>query len=516
MRNLIVVLGDQLDPDSAAWEGFDPARDAAWMAECSREATHVWSHKARIVLFLSAMRHFRDALLERGIDVHYRELDRNDHRSLVERLEADLDTLQPERVIVLEPGEWRLRQELRMLGDRLSGHRTLTLCEDMHFLCSHAKFEDWMRNRRQPRMEHFYRRMRREQRILVDEDGNPEGGQWNFDHANRERFDASGPPADLPAHVAFPPDACTRAVIEQVMDVFPDHPGTLKHFDWPVTRADALRALEDFTDQRLEHFGRWQDAMWAGLPPNRAVLYHSRLSAALNLKLLDPRQVCDAACAVYAAGKAPIEAVEGFVRQILGWREYVRGLYWHRMPGHSNDNALDAQADLPDFYWSGDTDMRCLKETLRETLAYGYAHHIQRLMVTGLYALLLGVEPAQVHRWYLAIYVDAVEWVELPNVIGMSQWADGGILASKPYIASGRYIQRMSNYCDGCRFHPIQTTGPRACPFTVLYWDFLARHRARFADHPRLKLQVRNLDRRDRQDIEALRARAAQLRRDGA
>jgi deoxyribodipyrimidine photolyase-related protein len=256
-----------------------------------------------------------------------------------------------------------------------------------------------------------------------------------------------------------------------------------------VTRDQALAALEDFIEQRLELFGPYQDAMWRGEP----WLYHARLSAALNLKLLDPREVIEAAIAAGRAGRAPLASVEGFVRQILGWREYVRGIYWHAMPGYLERNGLGAQHHLPAFYWHGDTDMQCLAQVLRQTLEYGYAHHIQRLMVTGLFALLYGVQPRQVHEWFLAVHVDAVEWVELPNTLGMSQHADGGLLGSKPYVASGRYIQRMSNYCDGCGYDPTERVGERACPFTTLYWDFLIRHEQRFAEHPRAAMQWRNL-----------------------
>jgi deoxyribodipyrimidine photolyase-related protein len=512
MRHLVVVLGDQLDRHSPALADIDAGKDAVWMAECAAEATHVWSHKARIALFLSAMRHFRDALRDEGLTVHYTELDPASEFGLIAMLEQDLERLQPRKVLVVEPGEWRLREALLDLRRRLEGRIEVALREDTHFLCPRADFEHWMQGRRQPRMEHFYRRMRREHDILMQDDGTPVGGQWNFDHDNRSAFGRDGPPSDLPDHLGFEPDALTREVLTTVQDAFSRHPGSLEHFDWPVTRAQALDALEDFVAHRLPCFGRWQDAMWDGLPPRRGALYHARLSAALNLKLLGPREVCEAACRALKRGDAPIEAVEGFVRQILGWREYVRGLYWQRMPEHARDNALDTHVALPDFYWTGDTDMHCLRASLRDTLETGYAHHIQRLMVTGLYTLLLGVEPSQVHAWYLAIYVDAVEWVELPNVIGMSQWADGGIMASKPYIASGKYIQRMSNYCANCRFRPDDTTGPRACPVSVLYWDFLDRHRERFAEHPRMKLQVRNLQRRDAQEMQRIREQARTLR----
>jgi deoxyribodipyrimidine photolyase-related protein len=307
---------------------------------------------------------------------------------------------------------------------------------------------------------------------------------------------------------AFPPDETTRAVLDLVEREFSGHPGSLQHFDWPVTAEAASEALGDFIAHRLPLFGRYQDAMWTGEP----YLWHARLSAAMNVKLLHPRQVIDAAVSAWTSGHAPIEAVEGFVRQVLGWREFVRGVYWLRMPEFKDANALGADKALPRFFWTGDTEMACLRQAIGQTLAHGYAHHIQRLMVTGLFALLYGVRPEEVHRWYLAVYVDAVEWVEMPNTLGMSQYADGGFMVSKPYVASGRYIERMSNYCAGCRFEPDQAVGPRACPFTTLYWDFLDRHRGRFEKHPRTALQWKNLARLNEDRIAEIRAEASSLR----
>jgi deoxyribodipyrimidine photolyase-related protein len=288
---------------------------------------------------------------------------------------------------------------------------------------------------------------------------------------------------------------------------FRDHPGSLSDFDWPVTLFQARTALSDFIVNRLPDFGDYQDAMWTGQP----WLYHSRLSAAMNVKILNPREVVSAAEEAYRTGRAPLAAVEGFIRQILGWREYVRGIYWRFMPEYLERNALKATRPLPDFYWTGDTDFACLKAAIGQTLQFGYAHHIQRLMVTGLFALLLGVDPKHVHEWYLAVYVDAVEWVELPNTLGMSQFADGGIMASKPYCASGKYIQRMSNYCQGCRYDPAESTGETACPFTTLYWDFLMRHEAMLAANPRTVMQVKNLNRLSNEKKSAIRSQAKRL-----
>ncbi len=352
--------------------------------------------------------------------------------------------------------------------------------------------------------------MRRRHRVLLDAAGEPEGGQWNFDHDNRGSFPAGGP-VGLPPPVRFPPAPITREVLELVDKIFADHPGQLAAFDWPVTAEEASRALADFIAHRLPRFGEYQDAMWSGEP----WLYHSRLAAAMNLKLLDPRTVVAAAEEAYRAGRAPLAAVEGFIRQILGWREYVRGVYWQYMPDYAGLNTLGATGPLPAWYWTGEVPMACLRDTIGQTLRHGYAHHIQRLMVTGLYSLLLGVEPRRVHEWYLAVYVDAVEWVELPNTLGMSQYADGGIMASKPYVATGKYIQRMGNSCAGCRFNPARATGPDACPFTTLYWDFLQRHKKSLAANPRMALQVKNLTRLKPADLAAIGQRAALIRANG-
>jgi deoxyribodipyrimidine photolyase-related protein len=492
-----VILGDQLDRQSPLFQGADPAVDRIWMAEVASESTYVWSHKARIAIFLSAMRHFRDELRAQGWTVEYREID-SQSTTLAAELERAIHRLKPQRVRVVEPGEYRLTQALQQLS--------VDVVADPHFLATGEDFRDFATRHKQLRMEFFYREMRKRRRVLMD-GPHPAGGRWNYDPENRKSFTKQGPGL-VPAPVTFPPDALTQQVLRQVEEHFHHHPGQLRHFDWAVTPTQAQQALEDFLDNRLTTFGDYQDAMWTAQP----FLYHSRISSALNLKLLNPRQVIAAAEGRYRSGRAPLAAVEGFIRQILGWREYVRGIYWLHMPDYKETNALGAHQPLPDFYWTADTDMNCLRAAIGQTLEYGYAHHIQRLMVTGLFAMLLGVEPKQVHEWYLAVYVDAVEWVELPNTIGMSQFADGGVMASKPYAASGKYIQRMSDYCRGCRYDPAVSTGESACPFTTLYWDFLLRHEERLRANPRMLMQVRNADRLSPSQKTAIRNQAGELR----
>ena len=502
-RQLVVVFGDQLNRDSAAFDDFDPARDAVWMAEASHESTNVWTHKQRIALFLSGMRHFRNGLRDEGIRVHYTELSEDESR-LGELLEADLTELNPERVVAVHPGEWRVLAGLKQVCRRRQVE--LSVLDDRHFFTSKADFAAHAEGRKSLRMEFFYRELRKRFDVLM-EDGKPVGGEWNYDHANRGSFGKEGPQRPN-AGPTFQPDALTREVIDLVEARFSDHPGSLDSFAWAVTRESALSALRGFIGERLPNFGQYQDAMWRDEP----WLFHSLIRSSLNLKLLDPREVVAAAEQAYRDGHAPLEAVEGFIRQVLGWREYVRGIYWHHMPDYLELNAMEADEELPDFYWTGETDLECLRQSIGQTLEHGYAHHIQRLMVTGLFALMLGVNPRRVHEWYLAVYVDAVEWVELPNTLGMSQYGDGGLMASKPYIATGKYIHKMSNYCSACPKDPNKRTGPNACPFTTLYWDYLLRHEQKLRGNSRMALQVRNIARIKPTEREAIQETAGEIR----
>ncbi|HEX4165053.1 MAG TPA: cryptochrome/photolyase family protein [Bryobacteraceae bacterium] len=507
VRQLVLILGDQLSLKSAAFDDFDPTQDSVWMAEVPAESTHVLSHKVRITYFLTAMRHFAQDVRRRRYLLQYRALDDKQNRGTLDaELTHTIDKLKPERLIVLEPGEFRVEEMLKSVAKR-SGVE-LEIRPNRHFYCSRAEFRAWVEKHPHPRMEFFYREMRKRSGVLMER-GKPTGGRWNYDPENRKSFGKSGPGFLLPKPKAFPPDRITAEVMQLVNKYFPKHPGTLNRFDLPVTSKDAQAALHDFVKHRLPDFGSYQDAMWTDEP----FLFHSRISAPMNLNLLDPHEVVMAVEDAYHRGNTPLAAAEGYIRQIIGWREYVRGIYWSFMPEYLERNALGAKERLPDLYWDGNTDMNCLHQAVGQTLEHGYAHHIQRLMVTGLFALLFGVDPVEVHKWYLAIYWDAVEWVEMPNTTGMSQFADGGLMGSKPYAASGKYINRMSNYCEGCRYRPDESVGENACPLTTLYWDFLLRHENLLRGNGRMLMQVRNLARLDAEKKHAIRQRADQIRK---
>jgi len=508
-RRLRLLLGDQLAEDSPQLAALDPGTDTVVMIEAAGEAEHVWSHRARIALFLSAMRHFAQTLRARGVPLSYLALEDAAYPEpgLVDRLARVAERLGATELVIVEPGEHRLEQALVALAARLG--LPLTVLPDTHFLCSREAFARWAGGKRELRMEPFYRWQRKVHGVLLDGSGEPEGGRWNYDVDNRGAFPKGGPGL-VPPPARFEPDAITREVMALVARRFSHHPGDLAHFAWPVTRAQALHALRVFVEARLPSFGAYQDAMWTGAPFG----WHALLSPSLNLKLLGPREVVAAAEEAYRRGAVPLGSAEGFIRQVLGWREFIRGVYWRFMPGLGEANHYGHARQLPAWYWTGDTRMACMRECIGQTLRYGYAHHIQRLMVTGQFALLAEIAPRQVCDWYLAMYVDAIEWVELPNVAGMALHADGGRFTSKPYVASGQYIKRMSNYCRGCRYHPGARTGDDACPVTVLFWNFLDAHEDALAASPRTALMAKSLARLDPAERRAIRRRAAELLRD--
>ena len=485
------VLGDQLDPEFAVFRRhFRKSRDVVLMAEVVEESRHVASHKQRTALFLSAMRHFAELLRARGVTVRYVALDDPDNtQSLDGELRRAVAAVAPRRIAAIRAGEWRVHRMLELTSHDL--RLPLVVHEDPHFLTTPDEFNAWAAGRKELVMEHFYRAMRRQLDVLITPEGKPEGGAWNYDASNRKKF--KGDRSALPARVQHAPDRITTEVLQLVTDRLGDLPGSLEGFNWPVTREQALVELHDFVRHRLAHFGDYQDAMVTGNP----WMYHSLLSVPLNLKLLDPHEVVRLAVEAYRRGVAPLNAVEGFVRQVIGWREFIRGVYWREGMDYAQRNALEQRRTLPTLYWTGETEMQCLRESVGDVLQRGYGHHIQRLMVTGNFAMMAGVHPRAISDWYLGMYVDAVDWVTLPNTLGMSQHADGGVVGTKPYAASGRYIEKMGDYCAGCRYEPGVRTGETACPFTTFYWDFLIRHRPRFATNRRMALPLTHLERMD-------------------
>ncbi len=485
VRNIVLVLGDQLSPGLSSLAAGDPARDLVLMCEVMEEARYVRHHKKKIILLFSAMRHFAEELKRLGWRVAYTRLeDSGNTGSFTAEVERAVSAHRPERIVVTEPGEWRVLEAVRSWSTRF--HVPVDVLPDTRFVCASSEFAQWAKDRKQLRMEYFYREMRRKTGLLMD-GKEPAGGAWNFDHDNRKPAKAD---LFMPEPMHFQQDAITRDVVRLVKTRFADHFGDAEPFWFAVTRADAEAAFDHFVDRSLARFGDYQDAMLTG----ERFLYHSIVSMYLNCGLLDPLAMCRKVEAAYRAGRVPLNAAEGFIRQVIGWREYVRGIYWLKMPAYAASNALDAQRPLPDFYWTGETKMTCVREAVTQTREEAYAHHIQRLMVTGNFALLAGISPQALHAWYLAVYADAFEWVELPNTIGMSQFADGGLLASKPYAASGAYINRMSDYCGSCAYDVKQRTGPEACPFNALYWDFIARHAIRIKSNPRMAQMVRTYD----------------------
>ncbi len=485
---LAVLFGDQLDRRYPEALGLDPGRDVILMMEVAEASTTPPSHVQRTVMFLAAMRHHAAWLRAEGWTVDYVALDDADNTGRFDgELARAVTRHRPARLTAIRPGDHAVLETLR--AGALRADLSLELVEDPHFLTTPEAFARWASGRRALTMEHFYRAERRRLGVLMD-GKDPVGGKWNLDHENRRALRRA---PEAPAPPRFPADAVLRAVVASVEARLPELPGRLESgedFAWPVTREQALVALDDFMERRLPRFGDHQDAMWLG----ERTLWHSLLSGPLNLKLLDPREVVARAVAAWEAGRAPLNAVEGFVRQIIGWREFIRGVYWLEGPEYARRNALEHHGRLPASYWTADTDLACLRDAVESVLQLGYGHHIARLMVMGNFALIAGIEPRAVSDWYLGMFVDGVDQLTAPNVIGMALHADGGVVGSKPYAASGRYIQRMSNACAGCRYDVEQRSGPDACPFNVFYWDFLIRHRARFERNPRMALILKHVE----------------------
>ncbi len=502
-KTLRLILGDQLSRDITSLSDIDQDNDVVLICEVWDEATYVRHHKKKIAFLFSAMRHFAHVLREDGINVRYVKLDDEGNAgSFKGEVERAIKDINPDKIVVTFPGEYRVLKDMESWGDDFN--IDVDIREDDRFLSTPEEFEDWARDRKTLRMEYFYREMRKKYNILMDEDGKPAGGEWNYDSENRKTPKEG---LDIPDTYTAQTDEITKDVMALVEERFSDHFGDLYPFYLAVTRDQALYALNKFIDERLNDFGDYQDAMVQGEP----WMYHSHLSFYINCGLLSPIECIKKAEDAYRNGDAPLNAVEGFIRQILGWREYIRGIYWMKMPDYENENFLDAKRDLPKFFWTGNTKMNCMRQCITETKENAYAHHIQRLMVTGNFSLIAGLHPDHVNEWYLIVYADAYQWVELPNVSGMILFADGGLLGSKPYASSGSYINKMSDYCKSCSYSVSKKNGEKACPFNYLYWDFMMRNEDKIGNNPRMGMMYGTLGRMSDEKKQAIKDDSARF-----
>lgn len=490
---------DQLTLDIASLKQANPKRDVLLLAEVYKEATYVKHHKKKLIFQFSAMRHFAQELKSLGYRVIYIELtDPENSGTFKSEIERIAKRLSPEKIVLTKPGEYRQLQDMLNLQETID--IPVELIEDNRFFITPNEFKDWASGHKQLLMENFYRMMRKKTGLLMEND-QPIQGVWNLDKQNRKPL-----PKDLPndKHLKIKPDTITQNVIDIIDDNFSDHFGQSKEFSYAVTREGAEKVFEQFLDHHLKFFGDYQDAMKEDNP----FIFHSVISLYLNAGLLNPLDVCKKVERAFLDQKVPLNAAEGFIRQIIGWREFIRGIYWTYMPSYVENNAFSFNRKLPDFYWSSDTKMNCIRRVVKMTEIEAYSHHIQRLMVTGNFALLAGINPQEVHEWYLAVYADAYEWVELPNTIGMALHADGGIVGTKPYISSGAYIHRMSDFCKNCYYKVKEKFGEKACPFNSLYWNFLITHESKLKKNPRMKLPYLNLERMEKSEKERIQKQA--------
>jgi deoxyribodipyrimidine photolyase-related protein len=506
MTKLCFILGDQLSESLSSLTAIDKKDDVVFLCEVKEEATYVAHHPKKIAFLFSAMRHFARQLTILGYRVRYTQYnDVSNTGSFEKELYRALDEENISEIHIAHPGEWRVLEKLKRIEKQL--FIPLIIHEDTRFLCSITEFNSWATGKRQLRMEYFYRMMRQKHQILMDSRGRPVGGAWNYDEQNRKNANHI---ETFPNRLAPPIDELTSEVLDLVEKEFPKHFGQLLPFHFAVTRKQALCEANYFIEHCLMYFGDYQDAMRA----DEVNLYHSRLSFYLNAGLLLPLELCHMAEEAFKQNRAPLNAVEGFIRQLLGWREYVRGIYWLLMPEYANRNYFNASRPLPGLYWGQETQMYCMKEVVRQTQVEAYSHHIQRLMITGNFALLAGLNPKEVCEWYLAVYADAYEWVELPNTLGMALYGDGGTMASKPYAASGKYIQKMSNFCKSCVYNPSDAVGESACPFNSLYWNFIAQHQDKLKSNPRLHYTYLNWGKMDQEKKKAILSKAALVLKD--
>ncbi|CAM3313701.1 cryptochrome/photolyase family protein [Aequorivita lipolytica] len=496
MKTLRLILGDQLN-HKHSWYSKTEQNTLYFIAEMRQETDYVNHHIQKVVGFFASMRNFHEHLKGNGHQVIYYEIDSEENKQdLVENLKDLIQKHNIEKFEYQLPDEYRLDEQLRNFCNYLNIQNEAFDTE--HFYTTRTEMADFYKGKKEMTMEYFYRDMRKKHELLMENKTNPEGGKWNFDKSNRKKW--SGKP-EIPHEKGFRKDVSSilKQIEKQKIKTIGNIDATT--FNWPTSRADSLQMLNYFCDNLLIHFGDYQDA----LHTEQAFLFHSRLSFSLNSKMLSPQEVVNKAIETYYDRKSEIDIsqVEGFVRQILGWREYMRGIYWMKMPEYQHLNKLDNQNKLPDFYWTGNTKMNCLSHSITQSLDNAYAHHIQRLMITGNFALLTQIHPDEVDAWYLGIYIDAIEWVEMPNTRGMSQYADGGIVATKPYISSGSYINKMGNYCKTCVYNVNEKTGENACPFNSLYWNFLNEKREYFKHNQRMSMMMSLLEKMNSEILEA-------------
>ncbi|WP_340202905.1 cryptochrome/photolyase family protein [Ascidiimonas sp. W6] len=499
-KKLRLILGDQLNHNHP-W--FDDQNDSIiyLMAEMKQETSYVKHHIQKVVAFFCSMRNFAAWLEERGNKVLYFKIDDEQNPHQLDKLIKKQVTATNASIFEYQlPDEYRLDEQLRTICSSLE-IETASI-DTHHFFTTRNELSNFFKGKKQLLMESFYRMMRKKHEVMVI-DGQPEGGKWNFDQSNRKKWKGS---PEIPHERGFRKDVSTIVEAIKKMEITTFGSIDKTNFSWPTSREDCLSVLNYFCKNLLVHFGDYQDAMHT----QEKFLFHSRLSFAMNSKMLAPKEVIDKVISFYYEHKEQVDIsqVEGFVRQILGWREYMRGVYWKEMPAYANCNELDNHNPLPDFYWTGDTKMNCLHHSIRQSLEESYAHHIQRLMITGNYALLTQTNPAEVDVWYLGVYIDAIEWVEITNTRGMSQYADGGIVATKPYVSSGSYINKMSNYCSSCHYNVKDKTGDKACPFNSLYWHFLDDKRKQLENNPRMGMMYSLLNKMDPQKLADLKERA--------
>jgi deoxyribodipyrimidine photolyase-related protein len=495
------ILGDQLSPQNSALTACSPGDAVVLMIESQSRGSRVRYHKKKLVLLYSAMRHFAADLRRAGWTVDYHLLPETP--AFQTGLTRHLTRHNPDEIILAEPNDWPASQQLPALSKSLGV--PIRTVPTKQFLVPREEFQKWAAGSKRLLMEDHYRRVRRATGLLMN-GKDPVGDAFNFDAANRlgyREWRKNGSPRPKDTH-QLEPDEITRSVMELVEEHFREHPGETNGFWLPVDREGAIRWLNEFIEKRLFDFGPYEDLM----VENEHTLFHSVLSPLLNLGLLSPLECATAAETAYRQEKIPLNSAEGFIRQIIGWREFINGVYWLRMPDYKKQNYFQAKRPLPNWYYTGNTAMNCLHQAIRQVIALGYNHHIQRLMVLGNFALIAGLDPQQVERWYLEMYVDAYDWVMAPNVFGMILFADGGFMATKPYAASANYINRMSNYCSNCRYNPAVRAGPDACPYNYLFWDFYDRNQKRLSKNTRVRPMLQNWQKRSETDKEEIRAAA--------